>query len=396
MKICVAGQNNIAIEFVEFLLKFNYRVIACLNKNDLGINTFHRSYALYCRIHQIEIKDLSELYNYSDLIFISLEFDQIIDTKKFKSKQLYNLHFSLLPEYKGMYTSTLPILDAKEYSGVTLHEIDDGIDTGDIIAQDKFSIEKLTCEELYNLYTQKGIALIKTNFDSILKNRFLKTPQPYIKSSYFSKKSVDFQNISINLNATAFQIDCQIRAFVFPHKQLPKIFGKPVYKCDILNVKSKENPGIIDIENDDFFVINTIDYKIKIYIYRVDDFLKYTQEGNLAKIQEFIINNHDIKMRNKKGWDALIVAAYHGQMHLVKYFVEEIAWNLNTHNNNGTTFFMYAMSYSIYTNKLDFLIYVLGLKGIKINKKDFFGKSALDYALEHNHVDAIKLIEKHS
>ena len=59
---------------------------------------------------------------------------EIIKTKNFKSNKLFNLHFSLLPSYKGMHTSAFPILNGEKYSGVTIHKIDNGIDTGDIIA----------------------------------------------------------------------------------------------------------------------------------------------------------------------------------------------------------------------------------------------------------------------
>lgn len=72
-----------------------------------------------------------------DLIFISLEFDKIVNPDLFKDARLYNIHFSLLPSYKGMYTSAIPILNGEEMVGVTFHEIDKGIDTGNIIAQKK-------------------------------------------------------------------------------------------------------------------------------------------------------------------------------------------------------------------------------------------------------------------
>ncbi len=40
-----------------------------------------------------------------------------------------------------MYTSCLPILHGKDITGVTLHEMDTGIDTGNIIAQESFLID---------------------------------------------------------------------------------------------------------------------------------------------------------------------------------------------------------------------------------------------------------------
>ncbi len=62
-----------------------------------------------------------------------------------------NLHPSLLPEFKGLPENVyLEILRTKpRESGVTLHEIDEGIDTGKIIAQKKFQLEH--SESLFSL-----------------------------------------------------------------------------------------------------------------------------------------------------------------------------------------------------------------------------------------------------
>ena len=85
------------------------------------------------------------------IFFISLEFDKIINTSLFKTTNLFNIHFSLLPRYKGMYTSILPILNGDKISGVTLHKIDRGIDTGDIIDKCSFRLILLTQQEIYIL-----------------------------------------------------------------------------------------------------------------------------------------------------------------------------------------------------------------------------------------------------
>jgi len=46
-----------------------------------------------------------------------------------------NIHPSLLPEYRGPEPIFWGLLDKKTTFGVTVHQIDDGVDTGDIIAQ---------------------------------------------------------------------------------------------------------------------------------------------------------------------------------------------------------------------------------------------------------------------
>lgn len=107
------------------------------------------------------IDDFTRFYDKDDVIVLSLEYDKIIKVNNFKSKQIYNIHFSYLPYYRGVYTSIFPILNNESYSGVTLHIIDEGIDTGDIIDQIKFNIKNYTAWDLYNKYNYYAYELLK-------------------------------------------------------------------------------------------------------------------------------------------------------------------------------------------------------------------------------------------
>ncbi|EMN01213.1 formyl transferase domain protein [Leptospira noguchii str. 1993005606] len=56
------------------------------------------------------------------------------------SKININIHPTLLPEYRGPATAWYVIADGKTESGVTVHYIDKGMDTGDIIYQQKVQL----------------------------------------------------------------------------------------------------------------------------------------------------------------------------------------------------------------------------------------------------------------
>jgi len=53
---------------------------------------------------------------------------------------IVNLHLAPLPEYRGRYSATHAILNREEFYGVALHYVDEGIDTGPIIAEYRFPI----------------------------------------------------------------------------------------------------------------------------------------------------------------------------------------------------------------------------------------------------------------
>lgn len=56
------------------------------------------------------------------------------------SKGAIGIHASLLPKYRGNAPLVWAIINGETKSGVSLFYFDDGVDTGDIIAQKKFSI----------------------------------------------------------------------------------------------------------------------------------------------------------------------------------------------------------------------------------------------------------------
>lgn len=268
MIICIAGQNDIAVQGTRFILeeglvsKDNLRV--CFNLSDDGNDTFQPSFRRFARKQGLEECRIQDLYSIKRLIFISLEYDRLIPIEKFGCKNLYNTHFSLLPKYKGMYTSIWPILNGEKFCGVTLHEIDSGIDTGDIIDQIKVEISiNDTCRDLYLKKIEAGIKLFKKYFIKLLKNEYLATPQSHKESMYFSKNSICLKNISIDLQKTSFEIHNQLRAYIFPEYQLPSIQNNFIYKSIITD--DFIGPKVF-IEDNEKIILSGIDgFKIKAY-----------------------------------------------------------------------------------------------------------------------------------
>lgn len=268
MIICVAGKNEIAVKALEYLLHHHpdKRVVSLTNKNDQGVDAWQPSYRKYALEHCVEILSLDDLYGISDLLFISLEYDRMINTKKFSTRRLYNIHFSLLPKYKGMYTSAWPILNGDSESGVTLHEIDDGIDTGNIIDQISFPIKcDETARDLYFNYLKYAYVVFSRNIESLISGVTVSKLQPNINSSYYSKSSIDYKNLKIDLNKTAFEIHNQLRAFTFKEFQLPQVYGKTIVKSVILAAKCGCKPGTVISESSDCIKLATVDYDLCLY-----------------------------------------------------------------------------------------------------------------------------------
>lgn len=397
INICIAGKNSIAVNVLEYLLKYysSFNYVVCINKNDIGYQIGQDSLKEFAINNSIPILKLDELYQINNLFFFSLEFDQIIKPEKFISTNLFNIHFSLLPSYKGMYTSALPILFNEEYTGVTLHEIDKGIDTGDIIAQKKIKIDiEYTCEDLYLKYLEFGEKLFLKHFESLVNNEYGTNEQGVEKASYYSKKTIDYRKIIIDLNKTALEVHNQIRAFTFPLYQYPKVNNVEIYKSEIYKHKTTGKPGSIIIESEFYILLNCIDYQVKLYKNRREELYTYVKEGLVNKIHYFKENGYFLNQKSKEGWDILIVAGYNCNLELVQYLIEKLDWNVNTTNNKKTTFAMYVMSGAILFKKYEVLKYIIRNNKIDWQVKDIAGKCIFEYAKQYEDKIVLEVLKE--
>lgn len=397
MKISIAGKNNIAIEIVEYLidnLKFDKNnLYIIVNQTDTGEDDWQRSLLKYAKNNNLNIKKLSEVYEFEEMIFLSLEFDKIIKPTKFRTNKLYNIHFSLLPKYKGMFTSIFPLLNNEKYSGATLHKIDYGIDTGNIIDQIKFDIEDNdNARNLYIKYIDTGIKLIKRNLTKIINGGIPESlPQKESDSSYYSNKSIDFNNIQIDLNQTARNIHNQIRAFNFREYQQPIVFKAKIISSKILSTCSEKRPGSIIFEDEISYLLSTVDYNIVLYKDKSEELFNACEIGNIAIVESLILIPNIVNIQNKKGWTPLMVAIYNNHINIVKKLLVNGA-STEIVSFNGTTCLMYAKSSFVKHNNPELLHLILDLFP-DIYKKDFRNKNVLEYCMENNEQEVLKIIK---
>lgn len=378
--ITVAGKNSIAIDVVDYIRQtYPSLTIRCItNKTDNSEDTFQRSFKRYITMSSLTEVTLQEAYGIENSMFLSLEFDRIVVPDKFKSDQLFNIHFSMLPKYKGMFTSAWPLLNGEKVSGVTLHEIDAGIDTGNIIAQQEFSLEhNETAKTLYNKYITAGTELVINNLERLINRDYKSEAQGSHGASYYSKSSIDYSALPIDLNKTANEIKNQFNAFTFRDYQLPKFQGESIFGIEITETKSSEKAGTIVEECLNYFCVATIDYDCIFYKDMFSEFLSACEKGDLELVRSMSVNDYLINEKNHKGWSPIIVAAYHGQIDIIKHLISKGA-NINDTNYNGTSVLMYAKNYLEKSGDVEYIKQLLSL-GADQSLKDNKGLCISDY-----------------
>lgn len=149
-------------------------------------------------------------------------------------KNLYNIHLSLLPELRGPTPVEYTILNNVEYCGYTIFKIDAGVDTGNILFQQRLDVSKETYAS--DVYT-KIYNHFKENISLIDFNTKLKKQSSSVSfTSKFSKSDFDITGL------TLYEAKRNIRAFDVIGPAFIKYFDKFI---KIHNYFLDENtPGI--------------------------------------------------------------------------------------------------------------------------------------------------------
>lgn len=289
--VCIAGKNDIAVHGLDYLIEsggYGNDIIVSCARTDAGVDTWQKSLRKEANYYSVPVRPLEELYGINGLIFISLQYDRIIRTDRFRAgASLINFHFSALPAYKGCHTSVMPILNGEKESGVTIHRINDRIDGGDVIAQRKFAIgQAWNSQELYLKYTEIACALFDEYVERLIEGDYTAERQSPTGATYYSKGSIDYGNIRIDLNQTAEMIDRQVRAYNFKAYQQPTVYGRIIESTEITAATSSKAPGSVIFENEREMMLATVDYDIRLicgggYFRHCLDFQTSCRQNNL-------------------------------------------------------------------------------------------------------------------
>ncbi len=101
---------------------------------------------------------LEELANYAPDVNVSMSYDQILgaDAIGLAPEGFINCHAGALPFYKGRNVLNWVLINGEDRFGVTVHYVDESIDTGDIITQ---RFEVITPEDDYQSLLDKAVEL---------------------------------------------------------------------------------------------------------------------------------------------------------------------------------------------------------------------------------------------
>lgn len=217
MKILFMGGKEIGFKICEWMIlsgKFNkYDIKFVINEYEDPNNWYRTPRSIeYVKRNEINFEEI-EAFN-PDIILVAF-YDKILSKKIYKIpiNGAWNLHLGDVERYRGAYPNVHALCNGDTEYAVTLHLIEEGIDTGKILKKMYFTIEKhFTGRDLYYKMTKIGLDLFKECIESILSgmamNQLIIQDDKIVKTHY--RKEL---NLEINITS---EMKNKIRAYTFP------------------------------------------------------------------------------------------------------------------------------------------------------------------------------------
>ena len=399
-RLCLAGKGDVACRALAYVLDelgmSQSSVVVVPVKSDVGVPSWQPSLRLLAQTRQVDVASLEDVYGEENLVFVSLEFDRIVRTNRFKSSRLYNIHFSALPKYRGIGMAMWPILNGDEKSGVTLHRIDDGIDTGDIIAQREFAIGRdWDCRALYMEFNDEAFLLFKEWITRLLSDDDIPVRrQTAFGASYYSRvdTNYDASDYAAYFLKTAWQATSALRAATFWEYQLPRVGGRRVMRSRILDARSTRRPGEVERLSEYRSVFATVDYDVEVVFCVYDDLYDWAAGKRDALSDEAWTLIDDIDRRDCHGWSAAMIAAYHCHAECLSELLARGA-NANGANYKGTSVLMFAKDGAVESGDMACLDLLLDA-GVDLMAKDYKRLTVFDYLKADTQMNSETVMKK--
>ena len=135
-------------------------------------------------LQPVKVRDpqvVEELRTYQADVIVVVAFGQIIPKSILEMPKYgcINVHASLLPEYRGAAPIQWAVIDGKEKTGVTTMQMDEGLDTGDMLLVEEVVLaEDETGGSLFDKLCEVGADVLLKTLEELPKNTLVPKKQP--------------------------------------------------------------------------------------------------------------------------------------------------------------------------------------------------------------------------
>ncbi len=282
-RIIFMGTPTFAVETLKLLVENKYNVVGVVTMPDKPAGRGHKvqesdvkKYAKSQNLPILQPEKLRDNEFLSDLKSLNADLNIVVAFRMLPEvvwdmpkHGTYNLHGSLLPQYRGAAPINWAIINGETETGVTTFKLVHEIDAGNIAYQSKIDIsERDNAGSIHDKLMEVGAELTLKTVDAIIDGSITLQPQDTEKELLKSAPKIFKETCKIDWTLTAKEIDCFIRGlspYPAAHTTLVrdnetinvKVFdATPITQDHELSIGTivQENSSLLDIAVADGFI----------------------------------------------------------------------------------------------------------------------------------------------
>jgi len=287
LRIVFLGTPEFAVGTLDAIYKAGHDIAAVVTIPDKpagrGLHIQYSAVKMYALAHQIPILQpenlkepdfITQLSALQAELFVVVAFRMLPEVVfTMPPKGTFNVHASLLPNYRGAAPIQRAIMNGETRSGVTTFFLNKGMDTGDIIeAKEVIINEDDNAQNLYERLMVEGGQLAVNTIASIENGTITTHKQPTIDSEKLKPApKILKEDMHINWDRPAQEIYNQIRglspypsAFTILKNNQKESFILKIFKAQICQEKATLPSGTIEAKVNQNIKIHAKNFKIEL------------------------------------------------------------------------------------------------------------------------------------
>lgn len=232
MKIILCGYNWAGCKALQLLLDGNHEVFVFTHTSPdyvHDLKTFCEKKKVPYSLQKITAGNLPFVPDLiASIYYRYIIQDEVIDLVKGK---IFNLHPSLLPDYKGCSSLTWAMINGEKFAGYTYHYISNRVDSGNIILQERIAIEDFDTQQ--SLYFKVMFAALN-DFEKAMKHVVSNDPgtvQVNSQRDRYYKRGCPYDGV-LDESWPEEKAERFIRAMIYPPLPAARFKDMEIYTMD--------------------------------------------------------------------------------------------------------------------------------------------------------------------
>ena len=266
MKIIFMGTPDFAVGTLRSLAEAGHEITLVVSQPDKPKGRGHAMVPTPVKVvaeelgipvfQPVKIREAKDVLEKTEAdVCVVAAFGQIIPASILHMKKYgcINVHASLLPKYRGAAPIQWAVIDGEKESGVTIMQMDEGLDTGDMLAKAIVPLdEKETGGSLFDKLSEAGGRLCVETLAKLEKGEII--PEKQVESPTAYASMLDKKMGNIDWNKSAVVIERLVRGLNPWPSAYTHLDGKTlkIWACDVLpqSASKGESGEILEVTKD--------------------------------------------------------------------------------------------------------------------------------------------------